>query len=293
VSDPRHAIVSVVFGPDAPRRVVVRPGEVLGVGSGKGAELCLTGDPELGKLHFRLAWDGARAELRSVEPQTLLDGLPVDITRAALRADAPNIAGEVRHGSWIRAGTTVFMLHHEARTPPPARAQDPARAARAREALRVLGAARGLYGVLDAARSPRVGALLRESIDEGASLYEGVQGQALADVAPYLVRFEPGSRLLGALVEEGWGDAWGIYLTARIPVKELRRHLRHFLIVEEETTGDRLYFRFYDPRTLRDFLPRATPKQESELFGDVGAFLCEGPDGELLRFRRGSDVSDS
>jgi hypothetical protein len=276
VSLARHAILSVVFGPEAPRRAALAAGAALTVGSGKGAGLCLPRDEELGKVHFELAWDGERAELRARDGgATLLDG-------------APATTAEARHGSWIRAGASVFMLHHEARTPAPARApRTPASSARAKEALAALSAEGGLFGIVDAARSLRVRVLLRESIDEGESLYEGVKGQALADVAPYLVRFEPGSRLLRALVEEGWGDAWGVYLVTRIPTKDLRRHLRHFLLVEDEESRQRLYFRFYDPRTLRDFLPLTTPRQESELFGDVRAFLVEGPEGELLRFEPG------
>jgi Domain of unknown function (DUF4123) len=287
VTSPRHAILSVVFGPEAPRRLALAPGAALTVGSGKGAGLSLPRDEALGKVHFELAWDGARAELRAREGgATLLDGQPATVA-------------EARHGSWIRAGASVFMLHHEAHTEAPARApRTPASSARAEEAFAALSAERGLFGIVDAARSARIRVLLRESIDEGESLYEGVKGQALADVAPYLVRFEPGSRLLRALVEEGWGEAWGVYLAARIPMKELRRHLRHFLLVEDELRLERMYFRFYDPRTLRDFLPLTTPRQESELFGDVRAFLVEGREGELLRFepsdkaKRRGDVPD-
>ena len=280
----RHAILSVVFGPEAPRRLPIAKGSVLTVGSGKLAGLSLPRDEELSKVHFELAWDGARAELRARtdKGETLLDGAPATTATA-------------EHGSWIRAGASVFMIHHEAHSPPPARpARDAASSARAAEALAALSAQRGLFGIVDAARSARARVLLRESIDEGESLYEGVQGQALADVAPYLLRFEPGSRLLRALVEEGWGDAWGIFLVTRMPMKDLRRHLRHFLLVENETNGERMYFRFYDPRTLRDFLPMATPRQESELYGDVRAFLMEGPADEVLRFerKRRSDVLD-
>src|SRR5262249_7801469 len=118
-----------------------------------------------------------------------------------------------------------------------------------------LSAETGLYGVLDAARDERALVLLRESIDEFCSLYDGPQGHALAAVAPYLVRFSPNSRLLRALLEEGLGGSWGIYAAASAQLVAVRRHFRRFLMVEDETNGKRLYFRFYDPRVLRDFLP--------------------------------------
>ena len=82
---------------------------------------------------------------------------------------------------------------------------------------------------------------------------------------------------------EGWGRRWGIFLTSTQPLKDLRRHLRRFLVVEDDRRGEQLYFRFYDPEVLRVFLPTCLPGQAAELFSDVDAFLCEGADGALLR----------
>ena len=45
-----------------------------------------------------------------------------------------------------------------------------------------------LYAVLDAARDIKILAVLMESKEEHQSLYEGVQGAQLSQVAPYLVR---------------------------------------------------------------------------------------------------------
>ena len=107
-----HAILSVVFGPEAPRRLAIAQGASLTVGSGKGAGLSLPRDEALkeGPLRDR-AWDGERAGLsaRATAGATLLDGQP----RATAFA---------KHGSWIRDGESVFLIHHEAHTPAPDRA---------------------------------------------------------------------------------------------------------------------------------------------------------------------------
>jgi hypothetical protein len=49
--------------------------------------------------------------------------------------------------------------------------------------------------------------------------------------------------------------------------------------------GRKLYFRFYDPRVLRVYLPTCTTDERSTFFGPVTCFLMEGeePD-ELLLF---------
>ncbi len=65
----------------------------------------------------------------------------------------------------------------------------------------------------------------------------------------------------------------------------MRRHLRRFLLVEDDETGERFFFRFYDPRTLRVFLPTCTPRQREDFFGEVACWFAEGERGEVERFR--------
>ncbi|APR79701.1 Hypothetical protein A7982_05048 [Minicystis rosea] len=271
----RHAILSLLWSRHGGRRVVLRPGDVLRIGRDTEADVVVD-DRELCRVHFELDWDGERAEIRDrsrhvgVRDGTRLDGLP---TRQAW----------VRHGSCIEAGASRFLVHYEATTPP-REPPDPAlRAPRAR-ALAALSAEPDLYAVLDASCDERIQVLLRESIDEHASLYEGHAGHVIADVAPYLVRFNPGSRLLDALITEGWGRSWGIFLTTPLGFREVRRHLRHFLMVLDESTDTRVYFRFYDPRVLRELAPILTDRQRAQLYGELTAFLMEGDDLEVLRF---------
>jgi hypothetical protein len=42
--------------------------------------------------------------------------------------------------------------------------------------------------------------------------------------------------------------------------------------------GEQLYFRFYDPRVLRVFLPTCDRQQLSDFFGPVDYFVCEDED---------------
>ncbi|MDC0711148.1 DUF4123 domain-containing protein [Stigmatella sp. ncwal1] len=140
--------------------------------------------------------------------------------------------------------------------------------------------------MVDVARDPRILVLLRESVEQCHSLYEGPQGLALAEVAPYLVSLPKESRLLEALVREGWGKNWGLFLTCPLPFGEVRRHLRKFLMVQLEDNDARFYFRFYDPRVLGPMLPLYTEEQRKEFFGAIDRFVLETSDGSVVESLR-------
>lgn len=269
-------IVEVRSGRLRGKKALIPPGGALRIGSTARADLVVPGDDQMSGVHFELAWDGARCRLQDQRSHrgTLLNG-----------AEEPG--AEVADGDWIRAGETDFMVYVEgavpARTLP--EPEDPeAAAARAEEALAALRAEEEpLFAVLDAARDGRVLELLRAAPEEHLSLYDGARGETFTEEAPYLVGLPRGSWLLDRLVQEGWGRSWGVYLTCRRPLAEVRRHLRRFLVVEVEETQEALLFRFYDPRVLRVFLPTCTPKQAETFLGEFQTFFVEGDGGEILR----------
>jgi hypothetical protein len=288
--EPQRVIVAVMWGPLDGRRAVLSPGDVLRVGRGERAGLVVPHDRQMSALHVELSWDGAQCRFRDLKSAT-----------GTLRNGEPGLVeGDLVNGDWLKAGETVLTVHVEASTPsrdvddddqeePAARAQRLARRAAAEVAWRALEAEAAkapLYAILDAARDRRILELCRESVEEYRSLYDGVEGETMAHVAPYLVRLPAGSRLLAALVREGWGQRWGVYLTCGLPFTEVRRQLRRFLMVEMEESHERLYFRFYDPRTLATFLPSCSPRQAEEFFGGAEAFFFEGEGHALHRHPR-------
>lgn len=140
-----------------------------------------------------------------------------------------------------------------------------------------------IYALLDAARDSNILLLLKNSGEEYQSLYEGAQGEELADVAPYLVGLPAQCSLLETLLTSGWNQSWGVFLISNADFKAVRRHFRHFLLVEDEN-GKELYFRFYDSRVLRVFLPTCKSKEAQQFFGPVNCFLME--DEHTKRFWR-------
>jgi hypothetical protein len=140
------------------------------------------------------------------------------------------------------------------------------------------------HALIDAARTFGLPAFVTASKLRTESLYDGESAEQLRDFAPYLVELgDP--EVTRLLFENGWGRAWGIYLCCAESFDHLRRHLRRFLRVKAEN-GEEMFFRFYDPRVLRVFLPECTPQERDRFFGPVTAFAMESEDGQTcLTFR--------
>jgi hypothetical protein len=97
------------------------------------------------------------------------------------------------------------------------------------------------------------------------------------------------------VIDNGWGNSWGVFLRTETSIRELRRHLRGFLRVRDEA-GRRMIFRYYDPRVLRAYLPTCWPEELETVFGPVESYLMEALGGsEMQIFRRQRDgvVADS
>lgn len=140
-------------------------------------------------------------------------------------------------------------------------------------------AARSVWAVLDLAREPAVRATLVDSRLEWLCLYEGRLPRELEAVAPHIVELQPGHRLTGRLLDDGWGRSWGVML-AIDDATRLRRHLRRFLTVRDEA-GRSLLFRYYDPRVLRAYLPTCTTDELATVFGPVERWVVEGEAGTV------------
>lgn len=299
----QRVILELRWGSSSGAKRVLSPGERVRIGRKPKAQW-IVDDDKMSGAHFEVSWDGSRCEVRDLKSAegTLVGGQKID---------AP---AEVGHCGWIRAGGSDFMVYWEAATPPEEDELDrqldaeeddlspleakwvetnrdklvkkrEARKEKREAALdRLRKVEAPLFGVFDAARTDRILTLLRESVETYRSLYEGIEGEALEHVAPYLVELPRGSGLLDRLVREGFGDRWGVFIEYPRSFVELRRHLRRFLMVADADTRRKFYFRFYDPGVLREFLPAATPKQRAEFFGEIGAFVLEDEFGRVARF---------
>jgi hypothetical protein len=133
------------------------------------------------------------------------------------------------------------------------------------------------FWLADAARMESEIDRAKELNPNFVSLYRGEPEENLASVAPYLFSVENNPEFENWYFQKGWGDSWGVLVFSDEKLKALHKHFRRFLMVQTEA-GEELYFRFYDPRVLRIFLPTCDQKQLKEFFGPVDYFLCEDED---------------
>jgi hypothetical protein len=145
------------------------------------------------------------------------------------------------------------------------------------------GAPPQVFAILDGAREERIYPAIEKLDDEEqyCCLYRGELDADLASAAPYLVRLERDAELTIWLATYGFGDSWGVFLHSGAALDELRRHFRRFLMVYDHT-GKPLYFRYYDPRVLRVFLPTCTPMEQQTMFGPVRSYFAEAEDATAL-----------
>src|SRR4051812_26331407 len=138
-----------------------------------------------------------------------------------------------------------------------------------------------LYAVADAARDPQLARAGVEQFDlERFSLFPGNTSRQLATVAPFLVPVPFESKY--PFRASGYFDLWadhlgvsgGILFTSSADVRVVWEHLRDVYLAGDDK-GNEFYFRFYDPRVLRNFLPSLTAAEAKQFFGPARRFFVE------------------
>ena len=141
-----------------------------------------------------------------------------------------------------------------------------------------------VWMILDAARDPKIFGAVDGTYLEKCCLYAGHLPWQLKMAAPYLVQLRKDDSFTSLVLEQGWGNSWGVFLRTDTDLRSLRKHLRGFLRVRGPQ-GERMVFRYYDPRVLRVYLPTCTPEELRTVYGPIAQFVLESKDArELLEF---------
>lgn len=144
------------------------------------------------------------------------------------------------------------------------------------------GFTRDVWMVVDAARDRRIyGMLLDCFYSRHTCLFSGSFPPALQVVSPYLIQLDREDPRTGRFIRHAWGNSWGLFLACDMRPQSLRRHLRTLLTVRDQR-GNRLMFRYYDPRVLRVYLPTCTSDELRNVFGSIDCFLVEGETSDTL-----------
>ena len=112
------------------------------------------------------------------------------------------------------------------------------------------------------------------------NLFQGEFAEITKEIGPYLVEVIPypdykaESELMGLFSDEGamtrfnWHEELGIFIHSRYDFDTLLHHLRHFPVMKDEN-GKWFFFRFYDPKVLRNYLDviATSPEKLNKFFG--------------------------
>lgn len=266
-----RAYLEVIHGRYGGTSICLEPGEMCRVGRTGQADLFLADDPLLSPVHFAVA---CAADMCSLYDLNSANGVLVNEQRVA--------SATLRHGDRIFAGITEFDVYLEDvdRNGADEAVVTPLR--RVRDSL--MGNSKKLYVLVDAARDSSLLNWLDTIGQSYIPLYQGERQEELASVAPYLLEVPADPDVLDLLLRRMWGKACSVWLSSPQPIDTLRKHFRHFLMVQDEI-GQEMYFRFYDPRVLRAFLPACLPNEIEAFFGPIDHFFTEDQLAHtLLRF---------
>ena len=135
-----------------------------------------------------------------------------------------------------------------------------------------------LYALMDSARDSELVAAASRAGEIPYSLFGPAAPDFMLRVAPRLATISIPSCGGGDEFLDAWearlGRSVGLLLATEADPPALLRHLSGLFQVTDE---DRLryYFRFYDPRVLRSFLPTCSALDAAEFFGPIRRIFVE------------------
>ena len=128
-----------------------------------------------------------------------------------------------------------------------------------------------LYAIVDACDQPAVPVKAEElGKDLAISLYRGTPDEDYWAIAPYLLRVD--TDVFDWIVKKLWQEPWGIFVVSEADMQTLWKHFQNLLTVELPE-GEQLYFRYYDPRVLPNFIQTCIPAEINDLLGPVACYM--------------------
>jgi hypothetical protein len=264
--------LTVVRGPSAGSRFAITTGVPTDVG--RAAECAIViDDASLSRRHFEILWNPPHCEIRDLGSRNgvYVNGGRIDATR-------------VRPGARIGAGDSEFVLELDATVAGPTPLFPDVEPTLSPDAPpsadpvfgRLLGAISAdvsLYALVDGASAFELafaGRLMGHAL---YSLFTGSLAATVASVGPCLVAIAEPSAFLTRWAAANGSHA-GVLLQSKASLADLHRHLRSIFVVSDEE-GAEYFFRYYDPRVMRTFLPTCRESELREFFGPVDQWLVE------------------
>ncbi|MBT8339339.1 MAG: DUF4123 domain-containing protein [Desulfatitalea sp.] len=104
------------------------------------------------------------------------------------------------------------------------------------------------------------------------TLFTGAKSWRVKTVAPCLVPLDTQPELTQWLLDHPFSRSHTVYLTSDAAEPDLLAHLRRYFALRAKN-GRTIYFRYYDPLILHDFLSTLTPEHSAQFFGPISRWL--------------------
>ncbi|MBX7247169.1 MAG: DUF4123 domain-containing protein [Candidatus Sumerlaeaceae bacterium] len=313
---PNRPRVKIIAGPSWGQFYLDAPGESLIVGRAESCQVAIA-DQRLSRRHFRLAWDGTFCQVtdlgsangtwvngQRIQEAILRDGDEITAGDSLFRIDGIGESLELVSGA-----TPQPVVSDERTKPPSSLPPKPIAVFQATEPTlvgqpvaspppgslleKLVTAAAPfaedakLLAIIDGAQTGELAFLARLMGHSVYTLFSGEMAEAVAHAGPYLVALGQPLPFLEKWIETMGRNA-GILLQTTAELEVLYAHLREIFVVTDEE-GQEYFFRYYDPRVIRTFLPTCTAGELEEFFGVVDRWIVEDKDGKNYQiWRRGT-----
>lgn len=152
-----------------------------------------------------------------------------------------------------------------------------------------------VFALLDGARNRRIEPLVHNSGLENDCLFSGNMSYALRRAAPHIVKLERDAPFTENILQLAWGQSWGIFAIAENGQKlsNVRNRFRRIARVQGPN-GEKLTFRYYDPRVMRVFLPTCMNPELQQIFGPLQYIMVENESASgLYRYSIGDSHNET
>lgn len=137
-----------------------------------------------------------------------------------------------------------------------------------------------LYALIDGAQAFELAFSARLMGHELYTIFSGDLAEPLAHVGPCLAVIGEPSAFVQKWLEH-LGSHAGVLFESAAHFEAVYAHLRSVFVATDEE-GQEYFFRFYDPRVLRTFLPTCREDELREFFGPVERWIVETEDGSAF-----------
>lgn len=303
--------IRIIAGPGWGQFFLDAPGESLIVGRAEDCQIAID-DQRLSRRHFRLAWDGAVCQLTDLGSTngTWVNGQRIQ--EAILRDSDEITAGDslfcidgIGESLELLSGATPQPVMSSEPTKPPSSPPpkpiavfqtaeptlvgQPVASPAPGSLLEKLVSATApytentkLYAIVDGVQAVELAFVARLMGHPVYTLFSGDMAEAVAHAGPHLIAVERPLPFLEKWVETV-GHHCGVLLQTEAELDLLYTHLREIFVVTDEEEGQEYFFRYYDPRVIRTFLPTCTAGELEEFFGVVDRWIIEDKDEKTYR----------